>query len=130
MEIYYNVDDPPKDSEEMEMHPEALATLQMFSWIMADEAAWHAMSWEGNSSYRLEEIVKILETMLDYQLYQLAFVLMGKLKWDGEIGEVFACTLAEWVKNLDETQGPLTMCLDEIKKVMEQKGLQNKKFDI
>lgn len=45
--------------------------------------------WREIPTIGLEEIVKILETMLDYQLYQLAFVLMEKLKWDGEIGEVF-----------------------------------------
>lgn len=73
----------------------------MLSWMMADEAAWHAMSLEGNSSYRFGGNRKNIGDHVGLPAIPTCLCVDGKTKmgWGNRGG-----ILSEWVKNQDETR--------------------------
>ena len=112
------------------MSGELSEVAKMVQWIARDEQIWEALCWNGETMLPLEEISEALEEMISQEMYQLAFLVLAKLRWSGELSAVIQNAIGEWIRQPIGSAGPLSKCAEALAKIIKANGLKNREIPL
>lgn len=103
---------------------------KVIKWIHEDRLLWELVYEEIGTSWTNKDIISILRTMIEKELYQLVMVLIARLNHGKEMHEAIGNIITNRLQLKSYDRGILTECVTEMENIARKYNTLDKQIRI